>query len=788
MAGGAAQAPLEELRLALVLNGGVSLAVWMGGVTREVDLLVRANRHGEQEQSGGPYAPVLDLARAWASVDVISGTSAGGINGAALALAQVNANADLGALRDLWAEQGDLDSLLRPPFRGQPNALLRGDEYFLPALTRAMRGLTADFAPTRADVDLTITTTLLHGSLTVTTDGLGQRLPQRHHGGRFRFSTSTDLGRGDDFAAAQIEETAEAMALAARCTAGFPFAFEPSFVPIGSAADASAAGHPVDEPPGVLRPDMTRWASWAPTRGEPPSDQSRFAIDGGVLANTPTREALDAIDRRSAQRPMRRVMMLVFPHAPIVGTGARRSDPADRQDRPPSVTDSLTGVLGALTAQGSLTFVEEVEAHNREAARWRGGRIQVLENSNLENVYDLVRSAWQHYRSIRTRAAAGTLTDRVPRPEGWTYSRVTEAAMAAPATRDWARDRSEPLPYVPSAPPLSLPPSLAADGTLGTSWCWGTTVALGVADSAGEILREAQGVAWAGDELSGLNSALANVSEARDTMLHVRDHFDLTWWEVAGLSELAPDVAYWQVRLVCYRRAMLGPDPRDVDLMATLADKLRHADGTLMFRQAGPGQPRTEAELAARDALVSSLLEAYDSSECGRRTAEAMWCVVQALLEASPVVLGIAQHPVRGPMTRLGPWAEILDPLPMSGEALGPAAAAADAAAHPRLRHLAPGRRRVPRNVPADPPGSAQPRHGSSLRPQQPDTGRQGGRQRAAPLRRFPEAVLAGQRLDLGPTGRRADALPSRARTETVDAHPRPHRVRRRTRHRARSG
>ncbi len=155
MAGGTAQAPLEELRLALVLNGGVSLAVWMGGTTREVDDLVRANRAGRRDRASGAYAAVLDLARTWAAVDVISGTSAGGINGAALALSQVNANAELAALRDLWAEQGDLDNLLRAPFRGQPNSLLRGDEYFLPALTRAMRGLTTDFEPTEDAVDLT---------------------------------------------------------------------------------------------------------------------------------------------------------------------------------------------------------------------------------------------------------------------------------------------------------------------------------------------------------------------------------------------------------------------------------------------------------------------------------------------------------------------------------------------------------------------------------------------------------------------------------------------------------
>ena len=73
----AVEVPPEELRLALVLNGGVSLAVWMGGTVREMDALVRADRSGSGLPEGR-YAAVLDLARTWASIDVVSGTSAAG--------------------------------------------------------------------------------------------------------------------------------------------------------------------------------------------------------------------------------------------------------------------------------------------------------------------------------------------------------------------------------------------------------------------------------------------------------------------------------------------------------------------------------------------------------------------------------------------------------------------------------------------------------------------------------------------------------------------------------------
>jgi hypothetical protein len=33
----------EELRLAVTMTGGVSLAIWMGGAAREIDLLMQAS-------------------------------------------------------------------------------------------------------------------------------------------------------------------------------------------------------------------------------------------------------------------------------------------------------------------------------------------------------------------------------------------------------------------------------------------------------------------------------------------------------------------------------------------------------------------------------------------------------------------------------------------------------------------------------------------------------------------------------------------------------------------------
>ena len=175
-------APTEELRIAVVLNGGVSLAVWMGGVSHELNRLSFADDPGR----ASPYAPLLELTRSTVRIDVIAGSSAGGINGAMLALAESNRSARLSSLRELWSDQGRIESLLRRPFAGQPASLLLGDEYFLPELGRAMTAMNEDFQPTQRRIDLTVTTTLLRGVPEKTIDALGQVIPDEVHSGRFR--------------------------------------------------------------------------------------------------------------------------------------------------------------------------------------------------------------------------------------------------------------------------------------------------------------------------------------------------------------------------------------------------------------------------------------------------------------------------------------------------------------------------------------------------------------------------------------------------------------------------
>ncbi len=74
--------PKNEIRIGLVLYGGVSLAIYIYGVVLEFLRVVRA-----WDLEDNDYSKILRKADSKIVVDIISGTSAGGINGVLLAKA-----------------------------------------------------------------------------------------------------------------------------------------------------------------------------------------------------------------------------------------------------------------------------------------------------------------------------------------------------------------------------------------------------------------------------------------------------------------------------------------------------------------------------------------------------------------------------------------------------------------------------------------------------------------------------------------------------------------------------
>jgi patatin-related protein len=127
----------KELRIALVCFGGVSLAVYMHGISKEILKLVRASRalHAIADRTertaasftaGAPADdPEYDTEQLYFEllreiggtielrviVDIVAGASAGGINGAMLARALAH-DLPMNGLRDLWLDGGNVGELL----------------------------------------------------------------------------------------------------------------------------------------------------------------------------------------------------------------------------------------------------------------------------------------------------------------------------------------------------------------------------------------------------------------------------------------------------------------------------------------------------------------------------------------------------------------------------------------------------------------------------------------------------------------------------------------------------
>lgn len=119
----------KELRIALVCYGGISLAVYMHGVTKELWKLLKAS-HASTGSGGGEllagtetvYARLLRLIesdhglRLRVLSDIIAGASAGGINSVFLAQA-IHSGQSLEPLTELWLKAADVDELLDPDAR-----------------------------------------------------------------------------------------------------------------------------------------------------------------------------------------------------------------------------------------------------------------------------------------------------------------------------------------------------------------------------------------------------------------------------------------------------------------------------------------------------------------------------------------------------------------------------------------------------------------------------------------------------------------------------------------------
>jgi predicted acylesterase/phospholipase RssA len=314
-------APLREVRFGLVLNGGVSLAIWIGGVTKEIDALRRASEAewpgthppiDAPEGTGACYQQLLQILRTSVLVDVIAGSSAGGLNGVLLAAAIANGK-PLPNLRDTWISLGDLRTLLRSPSEKDPPSLLQGDRIVLPTLSRELDRLYEGGGESRQDrLYLYVTATDLTGTRRRYRDSTGRKFTEVDPRQRFDFELVEESNvpllppRYD----LKAEGTANALARAGRATASFPAAFEPHLFAFGN--------------------------------------EDHRLMDGGVLDNQPFRPVLDRIGVLPAATPVKRVVGYVVPYV----NEPPKSEKNEKQEAKEETRD--VSMVGAVWASGSL--------------------------------------------------------------------------------------------------------------------------------------------------------------------------------------------------------------------------------------------------------------------------------------------------------------------------------------------------------------------------------------------------------------------------------------------------
>lgn len=331
----------HEVRVALVMNGGVSLAVWMAGVTHELDLARRANTEGTPPAQPHDQA----VANRWREllrgpenaggsrlvIDVIAGTSAGGLNGALLATAIAHnttldpapaPGAESGPwLREQWCSLGTLRYGKLLPDPDDPNkaptgSVLDGDFFFEQARTLLEQLTGGSEATGTHEVTLFTTASGLGRQEFTARDAADQPFSVSDHRFLYQFTNipprrydPDTLGFTDPASPGGEFDDIERLALAARSSASFPIAFAPR-----------NEGELLNAKPPRLRPTA---AAPPPAEG---SGDGAWLMDGGVLDNAPFGPVLETVARGDVAGHVSRYVMYVVPSSGI-GKAATRIDP-----------------------------------------------------------------------------------------------------------------------------------------------------------------------------------------------------------------------------------------------------------------------------------------------------------------------------------------------------------------------------------------------------------------------------------------------------------------------------
>lgn len=392
-----------EVRFGVVMYGGVSLAIYINGVTNELyemacatpkerdDLSIPGTRDVYRKASwllrddalrtrylehlnGSGDDPFADMdalppgLRTRFVVDTLAGTSAGGINGLFLAKALANGQ-EFAPLKALWVQEGDIGRLLNDDasYEGlefaktddPPQSLLNSDRMYIKLLD-AFEKMKRVIAPAIVggsqlvdELDLFITTTDIRGAVVPLRlfDKVvyEQRYKQVYH---FQYAAGGDNHFADSYA--------PFLAFAARCTSSFPFAFEPMSV---SDAQRLCDARSTEEP--VSFDDWKSFFTGLSTADMGNGGWRKRAFgDGGYLDNKPFSYVCEALSWRLGEVPMERKLIYVEPSPAHPETGPQSSN-----KKPDAVENAVAALFTIPQDETIREDLETILARNRRIER-----------------------------------------------------------------------------------------------------------------------------------------------------------------------------------------------------------------------------------------------------------------------------------------------------------------------------------------------------------------------------------------------------------------------------------
>ena len=378
----------QETRLGLVLYGGVSLAVYMNGVCREFYNATRGR---------GIYKLIKALTDSDIVVDIVSGTSAGGINGVLLSYAVANSYekivVDFKEFGDIWRESGDINKLLRPLKKENNqidvNSLLNGEGYYQEELFKAFEkaGNKQESAPDGEwysefnELDLFITGTDVLGRIHQTFDNTGKVIEIKDNRCVFHLKYREDQDFGDPFSTTD-KDTQQALAKLCRITSCFPLAFP--VVPVEIKSD-----NKVDN-------QLQEWGKLLRNRilpQEPPKEGYKiYFVDGGVLDNRPFSYTTEAMYYRTADRPVNRQLFYLDPNPESFVNSSKFTEMEQ-----PTVWEVITGSLISLPRYESIgKDLQQIKDINDKIRRYN-----LLLKSVDEEVHEQTTEAKNRYWRCR---------------------------------------------------------------------------------------------------------------------------------------------------------------------------------------------------------------------------------------------------------------------------------------------------------------------------------------------------------------------------------------------------